>query len=389
MVHPPRHAAPAEVSARELARALEAGEPLQVLDVRAPERVAAGSIGPLPDGRFHAVPGSRVLASDDPAALGLAPGVPVVVACGHGNSSRRVVAHLEALGCAARSLRGGMAAWMALLVPRELEAPPGLDRLLQIDRPGKGALGYLLVSDGQALAVDPPRDASVHLDAAHDADARLIGVLDTHVHADYVSGGPRLARLLGVPYHLHPADAVYPYDGTPGRVAIRPLEDGDTLAVGRCRLRVQHTPGHTEGSVCLLAGDDLALTGDLIFVASVGRPDLAGKTREWTAALWESLAAAKREWSPGALVLPAHYADESERRADRTVAAPFGELLVRNAGLAFEEREAFARWVEERAGEFPAAYRRIKAVNVGLAEVDEREAEELEVGRNECALGRR
>lgn len=376
-----------EITANELVRALEAGEPLQVVDIRNTVRVAAGRIDIAPDGRFHNVLGSVLRASASLDGTGIAPDLPMAVVCGHGNDSRATVAHLRTLGLDARSVRGGMAAWMNVVVERPLGAPPALDRLVQFDRVGKGALAYLLVSDGEALVIDPPRDIAAILDVTRASGAQVVGVVDTHVHADYISGAPALARETGATYWLHPADSSYAYDGTPGRLEYSPLADGGTLRVGRATLGVRHTPGHTLGSVSLLLGDSHAFTGDFVFVESLGRPDLGDRAADWAPVLWASLERAKREWPAGALVLPAHYSSERERRADRSIAAPFGELLRSNAALAISDRTAFLAWAG-RPASFPEAYRTIKAVNVGLREVDEREAEELEVGRNECAVSR-
>jgi glyoxylase-like metal-dependent hydrolase (beta-lactamase superfamily II) len=379
-------AGPSDITAQDLARAIEAGEPIQVVDIRAPNRLAAGRIDTVPPDRFHNIVGSRLREHACLDTTGLDPAIPMAVVCGHGNDSRVLAQHLNGLGARARSLKGGMAAWMLVAVPRVLSPPPSLDRLIQLDRIGKGALGYVLVSDGEALIIDPPRDASAYLQAADDGDARVVGVADTHVHADYISGGPALARTLGVPYYLHAADAVYPYDGTPGTIAFHGVSNGDTITVGRSHVRVRHTPGHTDGSVTYLV-DGAAFTGDFLFVNSIGRPDLAGKTAEWTDKLWASVEAARREWPPDTVVYPAHYASDAERRTDRAVAGTFGDMVRDNVALRITGWEEFAAWVRRQAGSFPEAYKTIKAVNVGLLTVDDRQAEELEVGRNECALG--
>jgi glyoxylase-like metal-dependent hydrolase (beta-lactamase superfamily II) len=207
------------------------------------------------------------------------------------------------------------------------------------------------------------------------------------VHADYISGAAALSRALGVPYYLHPADAVYPYDNTPGRVAIVPLADDARIAVGRSRVRAAHTPGHTEGGVTFIVDERAALTGDFLFVASIGRPDLAGKTAEWTVTLWKSVERAKREWPREMMIYPAHYGSAAERNVDLSVGMPFGRLLAENRSLGHETLDSFAAWVAGATSSFPDAYRTIKAVNVGLVDVTPIEAEELEMGRNECALG--
>jgi glyoxylase-like metal-dependent hydrolase (beta-lactamase superfamily II) len=376
-----------EVSALRLAQALEMGEAMQVVDVRAPVRVESGRIDLAPDDRFINIRGSLLSKHATLDGTGIDPDMPVTVVCGHGNDSKVLAQHLNRLGCRAASLAGGMVSWMNLTLPRELDPPLSLDRFIQFDRIGKGALGYVLVSAGEAIIVDPPRDAGAYLEAIAQAGARLVGVADTHVHADYISGAPAISGAYGVPYYLHSADAFYPYDGTPGRIEYRALDDGGTIEFGRCTVHARHTPGHTEGSFTYEIDDAVALTGDFIFVASVGRPDLAGKTAEWTAQLWESLKAVKSAWSPDVTVYPAHYGSDSERGPDRAVGERFATLLEQNAALRFADRDAFTDWVEARAASFPEAYRKIKAVNIGLLPADEKEAQELEVGKNECALG--
>jgi glyoxylase-like metal-dependent hydrolase (beta-lactamase superfamily II) len=376
-----------ELSAQELADTLESGRPIQVVDVRAPMHVGTGRIEIVPDERFHNIVGSQLITYHSLEGTGIDPQVPVAVVCGHGNDSRVLALHLSRLGCDARSLSGGTAAWMTLTLPRELESPASLDRLLQFDRVGKGALGYLLISAGEALILDPPRDYSAYELAAKEAGAEIVGVADTHVHADYISGAPMIAADFGVPYYLHPADAVYPYDGTPGLLEFQALSDGQAISVGRANLRAKHTPGHTEGHVSFVLDDAVAFTGDFIFVGSIGRPDLGGKVREWAVQLWASLETGRREWPAEMMIYPAHYGLESERRDDRSVGGEFGTLLGENASLRFSDQESFVGWVESNAASFPDAYRMIKAVNVGLLEVGKREAEALEVGKNECALG--
>jgi rhodanese-related sulfurtransferase len=189
-----------EISSSQLAQALEAGEPIQVVDVRAPARVETGRIDLVPEKRFYNIVGSQLIRYSSLESTGIDADIPVAVVCGHGNDSKVIALFLNRLGADASSLRGGMAAWMNVCLARELEPPPSLDRLVQFDRVGKGALGYLLVSDGQGLIVDPPRDAEAYLEAARETEATIVGVADTHVHADYISGAPGIAKMLKVPF---------------------------------------------------------------------------------------------------------------------------------------------------------------------------------------------
>ncbi len=373
-----------EITPVQLADSLEAGEHIQVLDVRG----ATGlSVGTVDAPRFLNVRGSVILDLDDPADAGIDRQAPVAVVCGHGNSSKTVASYLASKGFDALSLRGGMAAWMDLLRERVLPTPAGFGRLVQFDRIGKGALGYLIVSGDEALVVDPSRDWQVWAAAAEAAGARLVGVADTHIHADYISGGPALSAALGVPYYLHPADAVYPYDNTPGAVEFAPIGDGDTISVGGSAIAVYHTPGHTLGSVCFALAEDAVLTGDFLFVASVGRPDLAGFTEEWTGRLWDSLNTARDTWPRQAVAYPGHYASDAERNPDLSVGRPLATLLTENPALRIANEAEFRAFVNRCVSPPPEAYRMIKAINVGLATVNPEQAQILEAGRNECAVG--
>jgi hydroxyacylglutathione hydrolase len=110
------------------------------------------------------------------------------------------------------------------------------------------------------------------------------------VHADHYSGGRKLAQLVGAPYCLHESDAdlvKFPF---------HPLHDGDIIDVGNVAVKVLHTPGHTLDSICLAVSDNrrseqtwFVITGDTLFVGSVGRPDLAGREQEMAARLFDSL----------------------------------------------------------------------------------------------------
>jgi len=136
----------------------------------------------------------------------------------------------------------------------------------------------------------------------------------------------------------------------------------------------------------LIADESLALTGDFLFVQSVGRPDLGGKRHAWAQLLWQSLVRVRRDWPGDRLVLPAHYAAESERRADRSVAARFDVLTAINAAVAVTQEPLFLAWVADKTPAPPESYRMIKLANLGLVDVSDADAEILEFGPNQCAV---
>lgn len=165
---------------------------------------------------------------------------------------------------------------------------------------GCGTLGVGAVVDPQERAVDG------YLAFAEAKGLRITHVIDTHVHADHRSGGRVLAERAGAVYALHRAAHVgFPFE---------PLDDGQNLDLGNTKIRVLHTPGHSDESVSLVVSDLrrgpdpwFVLTGDTLFVAAVGRPDLPGRARENAATLYESIHT-KLLTLPGATeVYPAHF----------------------------------------------------------------------------------
>jgi glyoxylase-like metal-dependent hydrolase (beta-lactamase superfamily II) len=154
-------------------------------------------------------------------------------------------------------------------------------------------LSYLFGCAGHqmAIAVDVVAgDEGWFIAEAASAGARLVHVIDTHVHADHYSGGPELARRTGAAYHLHESNR--------GRVQFdfAALTDGQRLEAGNVVIDVLHTPGHTPDSVCLVVrdlrrGDEpwFVITGDTLFVGAVGRPDLAGHEHTMAAQLHDTL----------------------------------------------------------------------------------------------------
>src|SRR5204863_8702238 len=138
------------IPAADLARRLDQGERLQLLDIRTPERVASGrvTLGATLD--FRALPASAMYELLTLESLRLDPATPVAVICGHGNSSQQATQYLRDRGFDAFSVTGGMAAWDTAYLPRRPSSTAPLQHLVHLDRVGKGALSYVLVGDGDA-----------------------------------------------------------------------------------------------------------------------------------------------------------------------------------------------------------------------------------------------
>lgn len=131
---------------------------------------------------------------------------------------------------------------------------------------------YFIASDGEAVVVDPQRDVDQYLEEAKAMKSKIKYVIETHLHADFVSGHKELAAKTGAEIVFGAkAEAEFPH---------RAVKDGDEIRLGKVFLRFMETPGHTPESICVLVtdeeGNQKLLTGDTLFIGDVGRPDLAG-----------------------------------------------------------------------------------------------------------------
>ncbi|QLG62293.1 MBL fold metallo-hydrolase [Halorarum salinum] len=296
----------------------------------------------------------------------------IAAVCVGGVTSARAASFLRDRGYDAKSMEDGMGGWGRVHVTYEIE---DIDGVTQIVRPGTGCVSYLVHDGGEGVIVDPSIYLDEYLDVADRHDVEIIAAIDTHAHADHVSGGRPLADELDVPYYLDPIDAGELDD-------YAAMEDGDTITVGDRALEVIHTPGHTPGSVSLKWGTAL-LSGDTLFIRSVGRPDLEGSdetdVREGADELFESLATLA-ELPDETVVLPGHFSDEEIR----PLATTLGDLEKNNELVRMESREKFIETIVEGLSDEPANYNRIKAINWGKEPLTD-EAADLELGPNNCA----
>lgn len=299
----------------------------------------------------------------------------IITVCAAGAVSDTATTVLTDLGYEASTLEDGMRGWSRVHLAAELPVT-GPDQLIQVARPGTGCLSYVLIDDGEAVVVDPSQYTQHYLDLIEAHGATLTAVLETHAHADHISGAQELAANHDAPHYLHPADA----GALPSTTA---LTDGQTITGGSVEIETIHTPGHTEGSVTFNVDGEVLLTGDTLFLESVGRPDLedgneeAIRKRAWT--LYKSLQRLLSK-PDELLVLPAHDPGSPEPPTTTSL----HDVREHNEVLRYE-REAFVETITVNIPETPPNHEQIKRVNVGKEHVEEEEARQLELGPNQCA----
>ncbi|MDD2699993.1 MAG: MBL fold metallo-hydrolase [Sideroxydans sp.] len=314
---------------------------------------------------------------------------PILAVCARGETSPHIAEGLRRLGYEAYNLAGGMAAWGDHYEVRVIEETRQLT-ILQISRPARGCLSYLLASGDEAIVVDPARHIETYTRLAAERKLRITAVLDTHLQADHLSGGVALAKAAGAEYWLHPYDSIYPDDLLPATFPFRYVEGGTIFKVGEVNVRALHLPGHTLGMINPLVDDRYLLSGDTLFFDSIGRPDLGGKATTWIPLLFDSLKQLL-ELPDSTIVLPAHFSHMHEADAQGCYRAPLSALRSSNEGLRMLSQglPTFSAYIEASLPEHPQSYDDIRRVNTGLLQVDEAKASELELGRNRCALSQR
>ncbi|MBP1921342.1 thiosulfate/3-mercaptopyruvate sulfurtransferase [Halorubrum alkaliphilum] len=365
------------------------------------------------------------------AETGVGPEDTVVVTCAKGKASLDLGEELTAAGYEDVSvIDDGMRGWSAVYdhaeipLPDDGEAP--LD-IVQIQRRAKGCLGYLVVggteprsdgsdrvavagsdgsdrvavagsdgSDRVAIAIDVSRHGEEWRAAAEKYDAEIAAVLDTHVHADHLSGGRALADELDVPYYLPAAAAERDVAH-----AFEPIGRNEVLDVGGIDLKALATPGHTDDMASYLVGASAVLTGDTLFTDSVGRTELqfaAGGdesqepigARTGAERLYDSLHGTLLAEPDDVVVLPGHFSVANDgTTGDVTpgepVATTVGEART-GIDLLDRDRESFVDRITATLPEKPPNYESVIAANRGIeSPPDETAAIELELGPNRCA----
>jgi hydroxyacylglutathione hydrolase len=222
-----------------------------------------------------------------------------------------------------------------------------------------GCASYLIgdPSKGEAFLVDPAYAIEQYLEAAAEAGVRIVRVLETHTHADHVSGHGRFALEHGVPTSVHPlAEPEFAFD---------PLEDGQDIPAGDVPVRVIHTPGHRPEHCAFVVDDRLVLTGDSLFIGDAARPDLAIEAREGAEELFHSLQ--RLTQLPDAYeVYPGHVAGSlcgAAMSPDHSSA--IGKEKRTNAKLEYDDVQAFINATASLSTPRPPTTGRVVALNKG------------------------
>jgi hydroxyacylglutathione hydrolase len=233
---------------------------------------------------------------------------------------------------------------------------------------------YMIGSEGVAAVVDPQRDVEIYIEEAAKQGLRIAHIIETHLHADFVSGHRELAARTGAKIHIGAkAGASFPHE---------PAKDGDEIRFGKAVLRFLETPGHTLESVCVLVADMerakkpwAVLTGDTLFIGDVGRPDLSPEhtPQQLAGLLYDSLHSKLLSLPDAVEVYPAHGAGSlCGRNISPERRSTIGKERQFNYALRPMSREQFAHMLTSDLPVRPEYFRLDAEINRQGAEALEK-----------------
>jgi len=369
-------------SADDLFSFLTQKEDVIVLDVRNEEDFGRFSVeGPFPFDMVN-VPYFDFMEEEDASVAKVSHDKPVKVVCAKEGSAQYVGEILMNHGFKdVAFLTGGIKTWGNMLTPKRINPESDDYALYQFIRPAKASCNYGLLYKGEMVNFDPSRNYDFYHSFADSQNVKIVRTFETHLQADYISGSKKIADVTGAEIMANVGDfkdASFQYSG---------VKDGESYSVGGDgpEIKVLHSPGHTPGSTSYIIDDKYFITGDTVFILSVGRPDLGGKAEEWSVMLFDTLTNKVQNLDKKLKVLPGHFMEWNEANDSLLFVENLGEVIHRNAGVfKIATPENFTQYIKDNMRKSPEIYGEIRKVNVGWLDVDMNEADIMDLGKNEC-----
>jgi glyoxylase-like metal-dependent hydrolase (beta-lactamase superfamily II) len=158
------------------------------------------------------------------------------------------------------------------------------------------------------------------------------------------------------------------------------------FSTGGPEIKALHTPGHTPGSTCYLIDNQYIITGDTVFIYSIGRPDLGGMAQEWSKMLFATMTQKIMQWDNTIVALPGHYMDWKEANQELSFAETMEQIKAINTAIySIADEDAFYAFIKSNMRKQPDEYAKIREINAGLVTVDDEDADIMDLGKNECA----
>ena len=370
-------------SANDLFEFLSNREEMLILDVRNEEDFERFNVEGPYQFEMANVPYFDFMEEEDTSVEKVSRKQPIKVVCAKEGSAQYVGEILVNHGFSdVAYLTGGIKTWGNMLVPKRINQVSDGYALYQFIRPGKASCNYGLIYQGEMVIFDPSRNYDFYKSFAKKRHAKIVRAFETHLQADYISGSKQIANETGAEIMAHVGDfgeASFLYSK---------VHDGESFTMGGNgpMVKVMHSPGHTPGSTSYIIDDKYFISGDTIFIHSIGRPDLGGKAKEWSAMLYDTLTNKVQSLDKNLDVLPGHFMNWAEANDQLVFSKKLENIVGYNASIyALDSLEKFTEFIMDNMRKSPAVYDEIRKVNSGWMDVDMDEADVMDLGKNECA----
>lgn len=380
-----------QIDAEKLKEKLDRGEDVFILDVRSPAEHAAWKLSYDKYADTPVIPVDKLSGSPNQIAEQIPKDKEIVTLCAHGMRSQMAAQMLSKMGYNVKSIKGGMAAWNQVYDVAEVSLGNAVNdvRVWQLRRVSKGCMAYVVASGNSATVIDSTCDLdSSVLRLAGENDLKIVNVIDTHMHADHVSGLSALAKKTRANAYIGAREGYEPSNHL--GIKVNKVRDGQALPIGNgFSITVVHTPGHTEGSLCFLlksAEKHYLFTGDTLFVNGVGRPDLHSKAKEYATNLYNTYQEIILKYPDDTVILPAHFDTSSITvKHGELIMETLGSVKKKNKLLSMPQTE-FVKFMVSTVPPRPANYEKIVQINKKLVQCDQIKMGDLEEGPNSCAI---
>ena len=399
-----------EIDPEELKKKIDNNEDIFLLDVRTPQEYEAWRISYENHNNPKLIPVDRLFMKDPTLLEEIPKDKEIVTVCAHGNRSMIAAKILTQLGYRVKSVKGGMAGWNKVYDVAEIPVPKEAPfKIWQIRRISKGCIGYIISSkqDKTATVIDPSREIyESFLQTSQDNELQITQLIDTHQHADHVSGIIKLTKTKTPETNMGKTNIFFSsleeYDSSKTELKnIIFVKDGDKLNVGdKVTLRAIHTPGHTNGSMSFIieytANDNninnkdpvhsYLFTGDTLFVDGVGRPDLRDEAKKFAELLYDTYHQKILQLPDNTVVLPAHFNGTSIALKHTVPILETLGTIKKRVKLLSMNKEEFIDYIADTVQPRPGNYKTIISINKKMLPYDEIEMADLEAGPNSCAI---
>lgn len=305
----------------------------------------------------------------------------IIVVCSKGESSKMIAEDLSQKGYNSTVLKNGTNGWSKVYKKQQIPTNGDM-KLYQYVRPSSGCLGYMLVSAGEAVLIDPLKQyTNTYIQDAREHNADIKYVIDTHIHADHVSGFKNLEK------NTNATKIMYENSKERGvNYSFEEVSDGDNINFGNYSMKVLNTPGHTTDMTSYYV-NDILFTGDSLFLNSIARPDLEDpdKMEDMTISLFETINNIL-ELPDNTTIAPGHkFTYNPPKNELNETYTDYLYNIDNRLNLSEYTQDEFVEYIGEDMPPRPSNYSEIISINKGIKDVSESEEYELELGPNNCS----